>query len=254
MQTVGPPPTCPPSSLPPPLPPPSSPLPPCPPPPPSHVSQLPSPSTELQSSLPSLPWGSFHCAKYKSGKRCDLCDHMMETDCVVSFFYLKRHRIHGHLTHDFSPEGKIRWFIYLIEDVPCHKLIVGSTQNPKQRWSNYKSECNNGYSKSTGLSKHFSKWEGCPNDPGIAKETLRFTLIDYYDTSVEKLRKAKHEKGPKCRCSECGKLKNLEDCWMVNLGTLYGESGLNSRDEIKSKTRCNWNKTGHVQGHLVGIS
>ena len=56
----------------------------------------------------------------------------------------------------------------------------------------------------------------------------------------EALLKAEHVPGPKCRCQECSRLKDLEDEWIVRMGTFYGESGLNSRDEIQSKTRFNW--------------
>ena len=109
--------------------------------------------------------------------------------------YCKKIWIYGHLAHDHIPADTIRWFIYCIEDIPCRKQIVGSTVNPRQRWSNYKSSCNSKTSKSTGLSKHFSQWEGCPNDPGSQKETLRFTLIDHYDTNKTKLEEANHSPG-----------------------------------------------------------
>ena len=89
----------------------------------------------------------------------------------------------------------------------------------------------------TTLTKHFKA--GCPNDTGRDKATLDFTLLDYIDTTQEKLALANHEPGPKCRCSECEKLKALEDAWILKLGTFY-EKGLNTRDEVKSKSRCNW--------------
>ena len=112
-----------------------------------------------------------------------------------------------------------------------------------QRWSTHKSTCNKiVQSKSTGLSKHFTHGTGCPNDPGRQKDTLNFTLIDHYDTTREKLEVARHEKGAKCRCQECANLKDLEDKAILKLGTFYGDSGLNTRDEINSKTRCNWKK------------
>jgi hypothetical protein len=41
-----------------------------------------------------------------------------------------------------------------------------------------------------------------------------------------------------CRTVECENLKTIEDRWILNLGTFY-RHGLNSRDEIKSKTRYN---------------
>ena len=106
----------------------------------------------------------------------------------------------------YNPEGKIRWFIYSVEDIPCKKIIIGSTQNPVKCWNNYKSTCNSETSKSTGLAKHFM--EGCPFDTGQEKITLGFSLIDFYDTTGLKLLEAGHVPG--------------------------------SRDEIKNKTRCTW--------------
>ena len=80
---------------------------------------------------------------------------------------------------------------------------------------------------------------GCPHDMGRDKSTLDFTLLDYFDTTEEKLRHFEHLPGPKCRCSECEKLKLLEDRWILKLGTFYVH-GLNSRNEVKSKSRYNW--------------
>ena len=82
--------------------------------------------------------------------------------------------------------------------------------------------------------------DGCPFDTGRDKVTLTYTLIDYYDTTEEKLKLADHVPGPKCRCTECSHLKDLEDRWIMKIGSLYGISGLNIRNEIKSKARCNW--------------
>ena len=65
-------------------------------------------------------------------------------------------------------------------------------------------------------------------------------MIDFYDTTHEKLTKANHEKGAQCRCTECGILKDIEDKNMLKLGSFYGSLGLNERDEIISKTRANW--------------
>ena len=82
--------------------------------------------------------------------------------------------------------------------------------------------------------------EGCPNDDGKNKNTLSFTLVDYYNTTREKLKVAKHEPGPKCRCKQCQNLKDLEDKWILKVGSFFGASGLNIRNEVKSKTRCQW--------------
>ena len=162
---------------------------------------------------------------------------MKEKDSIQSFQFGIPLKIHGKLAHDKKPDGFLRWFIYCIEDVPCHKKIVGSTTNPTNRWSTHKSHCNSKNSNSTGLSKHFKL--GCPNDMGREKTTLDFTLIDYYDTTEENLILAGHVPGPKCRCGECEKLKLKEDKWILNLGTLYDDS-LNTRDEVKGKSRYNW--------------
>ena len=160
---------------------------------------------------------------------------MKERETVGSYFYSQKFKIHGHLRHDFSPPNKIRWYVYCIEDLPCRKQIIGSTQNPSLRWANYKSTCNKESSKSTGLAKHFM--DGCPFDQGKEKPTLSMTLIDFYDTTEEKINRAGHVQGPKCRCEECNKLKELEDQWIFKMGSYYGISGLNTRDETKSKTR-----------------
>ena len=123
--------------------------------------------------------------------------------------------------------------MYSIQDLPCQKIIIGSTQDPVKRWANYKSTCNKENSKSTGLAKHFM--DGCPFDKGKEKPTLRYTLIDYYDTTNERLRLSGHVPGPKCRCNECDHLKSIEDRWIMRIGSLYGISGLNTRDEMKGK-------------------
>ena len=84
---------------------------------------------------------------------------------------------------------------------------------------------------------------GCPNDIGREKEILQYTLIDYMDVSPEDLIRADHVKGLKCRCRECSRVKDLEDQWILRMGTFYGEGALNSIDEIQSKTRYNWGHT-----------
>ena len=73
---------------------------------------------------------------------------------------------------------------------------------------------------------------------GKENPTLDFTLIDYYDTTQEKLLRANHVTGPYCQCTECIHLKDLEDRWILKVGSFYGNSGLNSRDEAKKKTIC----------------
>ena len=41
-------------------------------------------------------------------------------------------------------------------------------------------------------------------------------------------------------CTLCGKLKELEDTWIMRLGTFFHLGGLNKRDEIKRKVRASY--------------
>ena len=159
---------------------------------------------------------------------------MIVKDKIESYHFKTSFKIHGRLCHTEFPDDCIRWYIYCIEDFPCHRQIIGSTSNPADRWRNYKSTCNSKKSNSTGLSKHFK--DGCPFDPGKEKETLIMTLIDFYDTTLEKLTSVKHEPGPHCRCVECENLKHLEDFWILKMGTL-SQHGFNTHDQIIAKTR-----------------
>ena len=101
-----------------------------------------------------------------------------------------------------------------------------------------KSQANSMSSNSSGLAKHF-KDGGCPNDPGREKENLVFTLVDHLDTTQEELDRAGHIGGTKCKCTVCAKLKTLEDQFILKTGSFYNH-GLNSRDEIRKKSRCQW--------------
>ena len=86
--------------------------------------------------------------------------------------------------------------------------------------------------------------DGCENDLSREKNTLEITLIDYHDTTAEVSLKAGHISGVGCSCTECKSLKDKEDRWILRVGSLYGGSGLNTRDEVKSKSRCNYYKRG----------
>ena len=166
---------------------------------------------------------------------------MQESTTIESYHFMTRHKIHGYLSHDWAPKNKIRWFIYVIQDIPCRKIYTGSTQSPVVRFSNHRSTCNNAHKQKhggTGLCNHFRS--GCPNDDGREKNILNFTLVDYLDTTEERLAQANHVKGPQCKCVECGKLKSLEDFHILRLGTMFGKSSLNRRDEIRNKARCQW--------------
>ena len=108
-----------------------------------------------------------------------------------------------------------------------------------KRWAGTKKACLDRNNSNTGLYKHFAN--GCPADNGSGDLShLTWTLIDFLDTSVDRLANAGHVGGPKCRCSECMGLKKLEDKWICRLGTFYGVHGLNTRAEIKSRSRINF--------------
>ena len=100
-----------------------------------------------------------------------------------------------------------------------------------------KKACLDKNKNNTGMYKHFM--DGCRADDGTLNQ-LRLTLVDFMDTSAQQLAGAGHVGGPRCRCSECTKLKSIKDKWICRLGTFYGAHGLNTRDEIKSRSRVNF--------------
>ena len=117
---------------------------------------------------------------------------------MESLYFNRKFAIHGHLVHlKPSQKPKLRWFVYLLEDRGCKLQYVGSMSDVCSRWANTKSACNGRKSKTTGLTSHFM--EGCPSDTGPGKEHIRLTLIDFMDTTVERLQVAGHEPGPQCR-------------------------------------------------------
>ena len=94
----------------------------------------------------------------------------------------------------------------------------------------------------TSLYKHFL--QGCPKhiETGNFKH-LTWTLVDHIHTSTEQLEDAGHTGGVGCRCSECQRLKDTEDKWICRLGTFNPPNGLNTRDEIKTRSRVNFRIT-----------
>ena len=109
------------------------------------------------------------------------------------------------------------------------KTIIGYTTNILTRFANHKSTANSKNSNSTGLATHFKV--GCPNDDGDKKKMiLNVTLLDCYDTTREKLRISGH-KSKYCKCSECDIAKRLESKWILRLGSMFGSTGLNTKEE-----------------------
>ena len=79
------------------------------------------------------------------------------------------------------------------------------------------------------MATHFK--DGCPSDDGDRRKLiLNCTILDAYDSTIEKQQAAGH-KSQYCKCSECCHAKRLEDKWIARLGTMFGDTGLNCKDE-----------------------
>ena len=165
---------------------------------------------------------------------------MTETSTIESFYFNRRFAIHGRNIHlPASQKKKYTWFVYVVRDEACGLVYVGSTVDVCSRWAQTKKACLDGNNTNTGLYKHFS--DGCPaHAAGGNLGHLRWTLVDHIVVTPEQLVIVGHQGGPKCRCSECLRLKKQEDKWICRLGSFYGNSGLNTRDEIKARSRVNF--------------
>ena len=98
---------------------------------------------------------------------------------------------------------------------------VGSTTSVIHRLENTKSKINaltlkNSLQARTGLEKHFQQFSTSRTSPGVSESDSFGNVCD------EQREDSKHEAGEGCRCSECEKLKNLEDKWICRLGTFHG--------------------------------
>ena len=72
--------------------------------------------------------GSYHCQLFIRKGKCDVCSHMAETSTVYSQYFKRKFAIHGHNVHlPASQKTKLRWFVYLCEDLACSLQYVGST-------------------------------------------------------------------------------------------------------------------------------
>ena len=182
--------------------------------------------------------GSYHCPMYKNRGKCDVCSYMVETSTIFSPYFGRRFAIHGRNIHlQASQRKKEKWFVYVAEDTYCGLIYVGSTVDVCARWAQTKKACLDGNNTNTGLYKHFR--DGCPAGNSSLNH-LRWTLVDHIDVTQEQLARAGHQGGAKCRCTECIRLKTTEDKWICRLGSFYGLSGLNTRDEVKARSRVNF--------------
>ena len=114
--------------------------------------------------------------------------------------------------------------------------VFGSTNLMTHRWANMKKKWNDKNSSGTGLEVHFKA--GCPSGSCVQKSNIKITLLEHMAITHKELKEHKHRESPGCRCNLCGKLKQLEDTWICCVGTMHKPHGLNTRDEIISKSRC----------------
>ena len=190
--------------------------------------------------------GSFHCVYNKRSGKCDFCKRMVERSEVTSTHFGVKHSIAGNNVHlPATQKEKFLWFIYLLECIHPEGRFqyVGSAISITHRWANTKSKINSlalnpSLQAGSGIEKHFK--EGCSQHQGPALESVRVTLLETFETSKEKTKASNHKAGEGCRCTECERLKELEDKWICRLGTFHGQFGLNERDEMKRKTRVGY--------------
>ena len=184
--------------------------------------------------------GTYHCEYHKRSHKCDLCSHITERRTVFSSHFMRYHAVAGHNIHRKATEvPKLMWFIYLEECIHNDGIFqyVGSTISMTERWANTKNRCLAGDSDSTGLYKHYK--EGCSARlPALGN--IRVSLLEHYTTTTDALTKAKHKPGPACNCVECDKLKQLESKWILRLGTIHGQYGLNMKSELSRKARASF--------------
>ena len=81
--------------------------------------------------------GSYHCDLYKRNGNCDTCSHMVERSMVQSVHFKKNFAIAGRNIHRRASEKpKLRWFVYLEEDLACEPLTVTLASPMGQDWRN----------------------------------------------------------------------------------------------------------------------
>ena len=96
--------------------------------------------------------GSYHCELYRTKGRCDVCSHMTETSTITSPCFGRRFAIHGRNIHlPASQKRKLTWFVYVVEDIACGMIYVGSTVDVCSRWAQTKKACLDENSVNTGI-------------------------------------------------------------------------------------------------------
>lgn len=173
---------------------------------------------------------------------------MEETSFLTSKYRGRTFSIHGRSIHlQTSQKRKFTWFVNICQDTACQLQYIGSTSDACNRWSATKSACISRKKSNTGLYKHFM--DGCPTHMETGNvQHLVWTLVDFIETSEERLNEVGHIGGVSCRCSECRRLENQKDKdkWICHLRTLFAPYWLNTRDKIKARSRVKFLQTYRI--------
>ena len=153
--------------------------------------------------------GSLHC-----GKACDLCN---------SLTHSRTFKCHA-TGRSFVIRPKLCCtsinVVYLMSCANCLHQGIGSTQNMKPRWANYKSHSNKKIN-SCSISRHFNEICRCVNNP---REYMQIQLIDSVDNTNNMNRDEIDEL-----------LLKKEKFWVGSLVTMH--KGMNSSHDWNRKQR-----------------
>ena len=156
-----------------------------------------------------MPGGSQHC-----GKKCDLCENLVHSDSFKSFADNRVFRIRNPLT------CATKYLVYLMCCTNCKQQGVGSTNNMKERWANYKSH-NKKSLNTCSITKHFNEICPCPSKPTTY---MSVQLIDFVDNCAHLSSEQINDI-----------LLNKEKFWVGMLVTMH--KGMNSSHDWSRKNR-----------------
>ena len=158
--------------------------------------------------------GTKHC-----GKRCDLCDNLIHSNKFICSAtnrpYFIRHKL----------SCTTLYIIYLITCKRCNRQGVGSAQDMKPRWRNYKSDAKDS-TNSCSVSKHFNEVCRCPDDPS---SLISVQIIDHLENTDGYSHDVKDDL-----------LLSKEKFWIANLLCMH--HGLNSTHDWHRKKRVGGEK------------
>ena len=175
-----------------------------------NLGEIISPSKPVRNARVRVQGGCFPC---NAPRACILhqAGNLQRVNSVVSRYDGVRHFIKKRI--DCSTPNVVYYIL-----CPCRNSAdyVGSTKNMKSRWSKHKYDMRNSNWTVCGMSRHFGQHHR--EDMEVAISALQVVIVDGCDREEE--------------------LKQTEDRWMCNLGTLF--VGLNSHNEVLSNNRRNF--------------